>query len=155
QAGATGKLIDNVRAERIRHLPRRDILVLSPVDPTVDDVAEALLLELLNQAAESIESVAGRGVGGVRLRILRPRCWAGGWRLVGALPTEIARGEQCQKRDDQRFGDVAAGNGGAAVRTKNVASHTDLLNNGYIRPRNVNLAPWVPLTKQGFAAVHV
>ncbi|MGB0057508.1 MAG: hypothetical protein WBQ20_12300, partial [Methyloceanibacter sp.] len=36
-----------------------------------------------------------------------------------------------QKRNHQGFGDIAAGDGGAAVRTKNITSHTNLLKNGY------------------------
>jgi hypothetical protein len=46
EAGAPGKIVDNVRTEGIRDLTRRDALVRPGVDLGIDRAAETVLLEL-------------------------------------------------------------------------------------------------------------
>jgi hypothetical protein len=67
-------------------------LVLSAVDPAVDDIAEAFLLELLYQTAEPIEKVAWRSIRGVRLRDARRRLRLGGSSLIGSARSAIIKG---------------------------------------------------------------
>jgi hypothetical protein len=57
QASAARQLVDDVATKRIGNLIRGDVLVGAGIDPGVDRVAKALLLELLDEAAESISHI--------------------------------------------------------------------------------------------------
>jgi hypothetical protein len=56
---AAGQLVDDIPAERRGNLVRADVLVLAGTHPGIDHIAEPLLLELLDEAAEPIDDAAG------------------------------------------------------------------------------------------------
>ena len=63
EPGTAGKLIDDIGRKRVLHLDRRHVLVGAGLDPGIDGVAKALLLELLDEPAKAVEDAAWRGIG--------------------------------------------------------------------------------------------
>src|SRR5262245_5806401 len=125
QPGPARQIIDNVAAERHGNLVGTDVLVLAGADPGVDHIAQSLLLELLDEAAEPVEDAAGRRV---RRRLRRLIGQLGHLRRgLLLLPAKIARSKQRKQSDDQGFRDVAAGHRGAAFRPEDILRHFDLL----------------------------
>src|SRR5262249_62353900 len=62
-----GEIVDRVGANGLAQLGRRDRLVLPGADPGVDDVAQAVLLELTQEHVETARALLRGRCGGRRL----------------------------------------------------------------------------------------
>src|SRR5262245_35055375 len=88
QAKAGCQHIDDVNSDRAGEIIGRDILVRSPADPGVRNVAESVLLELLEQVAEAAaQRATGRGAAQQAAepalkQILQPARWSGAHRTA-------------------------------------------------------------------------